>query len=71
MRDQGNGSRHLELGVTLLAALRRADEAYEVDDLAQELQAEGALPDTPVNLDHRGWELTVAEMGLLVPSVDG
>jgi len=71
VRDQGNGSRHLELGVTLLAALRRADEAYEVDDLAQELQTEGALPDAPANLDHRAWELTVAELGLLVPSVAG
>ncbi len=71
VRDTGNISRHLELGNTLLAALHRAGEAYEVDDLAQELHGEaGALPAASVDLGHPGWRLTVAELGLLVPSTE-
>lgn len=68
VRDTGNPARHLELGNTLLAALHRAGETYEADDLTQELQAEhGALPAASVDLDHPAWRLTVAELGLLVP----
>lgn len=70
VRDQGNHSRHLELGLTLLAALRQADETYEADDLTQELQAEGEFPEASLDLHHPAWQLTVAELGLLVPGVD-
>jgi hypothetical protein len=75
-----DGLRHFELGLTLHSALGRRGEHYETDDLAQELQVEaGALreshlgpepvPLPVVDLNHPGWQLSVAELGMLVPTI--
>lgn len=60
--------RHLELGWTLLAALRARGNHHELDDLQQELRIESpGAPLQPPDLTQPGWELTVAERYLLVP----
>ena len=77
----GPRGRHLELGLALVAALERSGEHHEVDDLTQELAAEAVAlatdavlhgPGTShlhmVDLNHPAWRLSVAELGLLVPS---